>query len=619
MENIQYLILLTVSSILSIAISILITLKSKRKGQINSMFSLCLVCMLIWTFSLILQILFQNSNINPVLFEGFASFGACFLPVAFMFLGIIFSKTKIYFSWKYALLLVIPIISTVLMFTNGQHNLFFKQYDYNRANIIIGPYNIVNGIYSYACMLIGLIYLLKYTIKNSGFFSKQSLLIALGGLIPSIVNILTTFNILNLTVYATPISFSVALLLFSLAIFKFDFLKVTPIALQRIVDRMSDGYIVVDDANFVTDFNETFLSLFFLTANEVRNASIRDLLNKISKNKEQNNKFLEMINFTKNNNETQSLERHFSHLNKYFNIEINSINSDSSYLGTLILFKDITQHKKDMQTIKNNQEILIERERLATLGQMIGGIAHNLKTPIMSISGATEGILDLVNEYKNSISDPEVTIQDHLEIAGDMEEWIHKIQSHLSYMSDVITTVKGQAVAFSDNTTFTSFTIDDFVRQVNILMKHELSKALIELEEKLEVPEDTVVKGNINSLVQVVNNIISNAIQAYDGKPGEKIILDIYKEKDNLIFKIQDFAGGLPSTVKSKLFKEMVTTKGKNGTGLGLFMSYSNIRAHFNGDIRFDSRKGKGTTFYIEIPYGGRRTEVGSWKIGIRK
>ena len=93
----------------------------------------------------------------------------------------------------------------------------------------------------------------------------------------------------------------------------------------------------------------------------------------------------------------------------------------------------------------------------------------------------------------------------------------------------------------------------------------------------------------------------------------------IYKEKDNLIFKIQDFAGGLPSTVKSKLFKEMVTTKGKNGTGLGLFMSYSNIRAHFNGDIRFDSRKGKGTTFYIEIPYGGRRTEVGSWKIGIRK
>lgn len=233
---------------------------------------------------------------------------------------------------------------------------------------------------------------------------------------------------------------------------------------------------------------------------------------------------------------------------------------------------------------------------------MIGGIAHNLKTPIMSISGATEGILDLINEYRSSIGDPEVTVSDHKEIANDMEEWIKKIQTHLSYMSDVITTVKGQAVAFSDNTTFTSFTIDDFIRQVNILMKHELSHSLVELEETLEVPLNTVVKGNVNSLVQVANNIISNAIQAYNGTPNQKVVLNIYSKDNLLVIKVQDFAGGIPDSVKSKLFKEMTTTKGKNGTGLGLFMSYSNIRAHFNGNIRFETRKGKGTSFYIEIP-----------------
>ena len=178
----------------------------------------------------------------------------------------------------------------------------------------------------------------------------------------------------------------------------------------------------------------------------------------------------------------------FESLDKYFHIEINRITEGNNFLGTLLLFKDVTQHKHDLQTIKNNQEILIERERLATLGQMIGGIAHNLKTPIMSISGAAEGILDLVNEYRESIGDPEVTIEDHKDIANDMEEWIKKIQTHLSYMSDVITTVKGQAVAFSDNASFTSFTLDDLIRQVNILMKHELSHALVELEETLELP-----------------------------------------------------------------------------------------------------------------------------------
>ena len=54
--------------------------------------------------------------------------------------------------------------------------------------------------------------------------------------------------------------------------------------------------------------------------------------------------------------------------------------------------------------------------------------------------------------------------------------------------------------------------------------------------------------------------------------------------------------------VKQKLFKEMITTKGKDGTGLGLFMSYSTIRAHFNGNITFESETGKGTKFTIILP-----------------
>ena len=602
MENVPYLIILEISSLLLIALTYFIDLKDRKKGQIGSMFNIMLTCMLIWTFSLIMQIAFQRTNIDPVIFEGFASFGACFLPVAFMFLGIIFSKTKIFFNKKHLLLLVIPVISTYLMFTNGQHHLFFKEYSYHTSEIVVGPYHSINAIYSYACMLIGLVYLFKYSIKNSGFFSKQSIMVFLGVLVPLSINILATFGVLNLTVYDTPISFTIAIMFFALAIFKFDFLKVTPIALQRIVDRMSDGYIIVDEKKRITDFNKTFLDLFTLKPTEIRNLYLGDLLDKISGNKNKNEDFLNIISSTKHNNDTINLEKHFSHYGKYFNIEITSIRNNNTYLGTLILFKDITQHKQDMKTIKDNQDILIERERLATLGQMIGGIAHNLKTPIMSISGATEGVKDLVNEYKTSIGDNEVTIEDHHEIAGEMEEWLRKIQTHLSYMSDVITTVKGQAVAFSDTTTFTSFTIDDFVRQVNILMKHELSHALVELEETLEISGDTLVKGNINSLVQVVNNIISNAIQAYDGKTGQKIILDIYKENNLIVFKVQDFAGGLPDKVKQKLFKEMITTKGKNGTGLGLFMSYSNVKAHFNGNIRFETRKGKGTTFYVEIP-----------------
>ena len=101
----------------------------------------------------------------------------------------------------------------------------------------------------------------------------------------------------------------------------------------------------------------------------------------------------------------------------------------------------ITQHMKDLQKIKDTQESLMESERLSSLGQLIGGIAHNLKTPIMSIAGAAEGLNDLIKEYDSSIDDPTVNSQDHHEIASDMSTWIEKIKNYTEYMSDIITRI----------------------------------------------------------------------------------------------------------------------------------------------------------------------------------
>ena len=164
-------------------------------------------------------------------------------------------------------------------------------------------------------------------------------------------------------------------------------------------------------------------------------------------------------------------------------------------------------------TIKANQETLMESERLASLGQLIGGIAHNLKTPIMSISGASEGLSDLVKEYDSSIDDPEVTSKDHHDIANDMTEWIDKIKTYTSYMSDVITAVKGQAVNLaSDNTAY--FKVDELLKYINILMKHELKNALVSLNIHNYVSSKIQINGDINALVQLIDNMISNTIQS---------------------------------------------------------------------------------------------------------
>ena len=254
-----------------------------------------------------------------------------------------------------------------------------------------------------------------------------------------------------------------------------------------------------------------------------------------------------------------------------------------------------------LQTIQDNQTMIIEKERLASLGQMIGGIAHNLKTPIFSISGGLEGLNDLINEFDSSIEDPTVNNDDMHAIAKDMKVWIEKLKTHTSYMSDVITAVKGQASTLSEQTEY-DFTVEDLFKEVDILMKHELKNALVDLEITNNIDNKFTIEGNINSLVQVINNIISNAIQAYNNKPNEIIKLSANIENEKIVIRVKDSGPGIPEEIKEKLFKEMVTTKGKNGTGLGLFMSYSTIKANFHGELNVESELNVGTTFTIILP-----------------
>ena len=598
----QTLISLVITTIIN-AFLIVHLSKKKSKNQLNKVFILALSLLILWSIGLIAQITLSGPlNIEPIYFDYFVYIGACLVPVAVFFMGLIYANTKIEFKKRYLLLFVIPIISLIVLWTNDYHHLFYEHYSVDFQENVYGPYATIHNIYSYVLLALGIIYMLKFSIKNSGFFSKQSLLIVLGVSVPLVVNILGTFKIIPMSIYVTPITFTVTIICCAIAILKFQFLGVTPIALQKIVDRISDGYVVLDENNTITDFNKTFLDIFKVKAEDIRSKNFIKLIQNKEVSRQTIAKIDKSIERANETETTVSFEQHFSEIKKYFKIEITPINSDNTSLGTLFLFKDITQHKEDMETIRNNQDILMERERLAGLGQLIGGIAHNLKTPIMSIAGATQGLENLIKEYDESIDDPLVNSQDHHDIAKDMEAWIPKIRAHLEYMSDIITTVKGQAVASLSTDDSEEFTISELVKRVNILMKHELKNAYIYLNILMKVDENTVIDGNVNVLVQVVNNIISNAIQAYDGKHDQNIQFEISQKENNMIFSITDFAGGLSKEVQDRLFKEMVTTKGKNGTGLGLYMSYSNIKAHFRGDITYKTEEGKGTTFNIVIP-----------------
>ena len=578
-----------------------INVKVKKKKQINWCFISIIICLLICCIGQMLSIIIPRFyDIEPIYFDYIVYVGTCFLPIAFLFFGLTFAKTKIHYKKKYLLLFIIPILTLFILWTNDFHHLFYIKYAVLNSETVFGPYFPIHSIYTYALIFVGVFYLIRYSIKNTGFFSKQSVLLILGVIFPLVINIIGLFGV-EMSIYITPISFTTTVVFFSIAILKFNFLNVTPIALQTVVDRMSDGYIVLDENNTIIDFNKTFLNMVKLSDSKLRGKEFFSLFENNTNFKIDNDLFKEYLKKSQTTSKTFSIQLEIPDVDKYFNIEISGIESHGSILGTLILFKDISQHIHDLKIINDNQETLMERERLASLGQLIGGIAHNLKTPIMSISGAVEGLHDLVTEYDASIEDPRVTHQDHHDIAKDMFSWIDKIKTHTEYMSDIITAVKGQAVTLSE-TDSVHFTLDELVKRVDILMKHELKNAIIYLNISMKTDENTVINGDINSLVQVINNMISNAIQAYNGQKNKNIELILETKENYVLIHVKDYANGIPKKVQDKLFKEMITTKGKNGTGLGLYMSYSTIKAHFNGDITFTSEEGKGTTFTIILP-----------------
>ena len=547
--------------------------KTNSRKKLVRYFSILIVLLLIWNLGLTLQLLLaERLGVSPIYFDFITYFGIVFVPVTLLLIAVTFIKPDFKLKNKHFSLLIVPIISLATLYTNDFHHLFYIKYSTVLNEIIYGPFLYLHLIYTYSLVAISLILLLKHSIKYSGAFSIQSLLFLAAIAIPVIINIAGMLNIFNgMDIYLTPISFAASFLLIAISIFKFDFLNINTIATQLIIKAISDSYIVLNRENEITLCNNSFLDNFSIKEDELLNHNIYDI-KEIRKefSKDDLDLSFELIRTTKKKITT---EKYFKRTDKYFSIDVSPILKNDSYIGTLIILKDVTEKEHDKLKIKANQDLLVEQERLASLGQMIGGIAHNLKTPIFSVSGGLEGLSDLIKEFDESIDDPEVTSDDMHDIAKDMREWISKLKEHISYMSDVITTVKGQTVTMSESQN-SKFTIKELFDHVMILMQHELKEKLTTLNISNNVPYNASIFGNINSLVQVINNLISNAIEAYMLTDKEKIInlSANYNEADkHIIISIQDFGPGLPEKVQQKVFKEMITTKGKYGTGLRTF------------------------------------------------
>ena len=162
-------------STLLLCLLLFLNIKVEKKKQINWFFIGILVCLLICCIGQMLSIAVPKfTGIEPVYFDYIVYVGTCFLPLAFLFFGISFSKTRIKFNLKYLLLFIIPVISLLVLWTNDLHHLFYVKYAIINKDTIFGSYFPIHSFYSYLLILIGVFYLIASSIKSAGFFSRQS-------------------------------------------------------------------------------------------------------------------------------------------------------------------------------------------------------------------------------------------------------------------------------------------------------------------------------------------------------------------------------------------------------------------------------------------------------------
>lgn len=543
------------------------------------------------------------------------------MPVFCLCIALIFVKGWQQMPKKTIWLFVIPVITILVVWTNPLHHLHYRVFSTIKSEIVFGPYIVIAGIYSWLCQLVSLILMINFALHNkSRLYMLQCLMFSLGCLSPLTVSVLATVTN-SFPITATPLSFMVPIILNGIAIYQLHILDIRPIAMQRVLDWISDCYLVLSDKGVVISYNKPFEKILASGYGIVKSRYLSDSVKKEDVYKKTAiYNLLTAVTSSREAGSTISYEQAVTidtgegTRKNYYVVDVTPLYIKEILSGFVVIFKDVTQLKLSMQQLQDSQARMMEQERLASLGQMIGGLAHNLKTPIMSISGCISAVENLVEECRDSLEDPDVTADDYREIFKEMEQWFEKVRESSSYMSDIITAIKGQAANVNTNVD-AMFTTEELIKRSMLLMRHELmssgSRVITETEENCTY----TIRGDVNNLVQVLNNLLSNAIYSQKQVGGGDIVIGVKKDEDNLKIYVKDTGTGISAGVKERLFRAMVTNKGAHGTGLGLYISDAVVKGKFGGNMWVEDNPEGGAIVGVSIPL----SEVQEEKTGKNK
>ncbi|WP_270795585.1 ATP-binding protein [Aeromonas sp. QDB11] len=257
---------------------------------------------------------------------------------------------------------------------------------------------------------------------------------------------------------------------------------------------------------------------------------------------------------------------------------------------------------KAYDDLKQAQQTLVESEKMASLGSLVAGVAHEINTPIGISVTASSYLQERVADFKSHIDSKQLSRSYLNEFTVNLDESMQLLQSNLRRASELIASFKQVAVDQSSEARY-NFSLADNLHQVVVSLGHKLKKSQCEVD--IQCDPKLSIFSFPGSFTQIYSNLILNSINhGFDSwdKP-KKITIKVEQQGEELFIDYSDNGRGIPPEILPRIFDPFVTSKrGQGGSGLGTHIIYNLVVQLLKGRISCASEPGQGAQFHIRLP-----------------
>ncbi len=293
------------------------------------------------------------------------------------------------------------------------------------------------------------------------------------------------------------------------------------------------------------------------------------------------------------------LIKHYLRL-KYTLRELDSVNKE--------LKSTVEELEYTIEELERTQEYLISTEKMASIGRLVAGIAHDLNTPIGIIHTSSTELLNNIDRLKRSYENGRISKGEFEDFLKASEEIVSLIQKNSKKVIDLVRGLKSLS-AHEDYNVPVKFNLKKHLEDILETLKPKIRKTKVKIH--LECP-DITIRSFPGALSQIISNLVENSIiHGFENGQMEGNIKIKVKDMGNYIeILYEDDGKGMSDEVKRRVFEPFFTTKRESGgSGLGMAIIYTLVKEKLKGEIFLESQPGKGVRIKIDLPKNAERRE----------